>query len=237
MARHPGPKVTHAAVAPAEAGSATERRSAAAGFRGCGGASEGDRFGRGGGAAHGGLVFADDLVGELVGVAGLDVPLPLGAVGVGHPGLDLGGVAADRVVDPGRLEAGARQAGLGGDDLVGGLGLDAEVVEGAAFGAFEQHELERWVGDGEVGVAGLALGRLGGEQLRVELDGLVDVGDVESELDAGHGVPPARVVIDDGRCVSTVQTHRQMSMYCSRGLQSGIGVDVSVQVFDRCCRR
>ena len=63
------------------------------------------------------------------------------------------------------------EAGLGGLDLGGGLGLDAEVVQRAALGAFEEHQLERRVGDGEVGVAGLALGRLGAEQLRVEVDG------------------------------------------------------------------
>ena len=68
------------------------------------------------------------------------------------------------------------------------LDLDAEVVEASVgVGLLEEHELEGRVGDGEVGVAGLALGRLGGEELRVEVDGLVDVGDVEGELDSGHG--------------------------------------------------
>ncbi|MGZ4757921.1 MAG: hypothetical protein ACXV95_02560, partial [Acidimicrobiales bacterium] len=80
---------------------APQGRSAAAGLGRLGGPPEGDRLGRAahlgpaGRAAHGGGVLADDLVRELVGVAGLDVPLPPGAVGVGHPGLDLGGVAAD----------------------------------------------------------------------------------------------------------------------------------------------
>ena len=68
------------------------------------------------------------------------------------------GVAADRVVDAGGLEPGVRQAGLGGDDLGGRLGLDAEVVERAALGRLDEHELERRIGDLEVGVAGLALG-------------------------------------------------------------------------------
>ena len=152
------------------------------------GPAQGDRLGSRRGAALRGLALGEDLVGELVGVAGLDVPLPLGAVGVGHPGLDLAGVAADRVVDPGGLEPGLGQAGLGGGDLGGGLGLDAEVVDRAAFGALEEDELQGRVGDLEVGVAGLALGRLGREQLRVEVDGLVDVGDVECELDTGHGI-------------------------------------------------
>ena len=34
----------------------------------------------------------------------------------------------------------------------------------------DQDELERWVGDGEVGVAGLSLGRFGPEELGVEVD-------------------------------------------------------------------
>ena len=43
-----------------------------------------------------------------------------------------------------------------------------------------------WLRDGEVGVAGAALGRLGVEQLGVEGDRGVQVGDVEGELDSGH---------------------------------------------------
>ena len=67
--------------------------------------------------------------------------------------------------------------------------LDPEVVEaGLGVGVLEQHELQGRIGDGEVRVAGLALGGLGGEELRVEVDRLVDVGDVEGELDSGHGV-------------------------------------------------
>ena len=55
----------------------------------------------------------------------------------------------------------------------------------------DQHELERRLVDREVGVAGAALGRLALEELGVEGDGLVDVGDVEGELDTRHlGTPP-----------------------------------------------
>ena len=54
----------------------------------------------------------------------------------------------------------------------------------------DQDQLERRVGDGEVGVAGPDLGRLGVEQFRVEVDGLVEVGDIEGKLDTGHGGPP-----------------------------------------------
>ena len=52
--------------------------------------------------------------------------------------------------------------------------------------ALDEDELERGLGDGEVGVAGTDLGRLGGEQLGVEADGLVEVGDVQGELHTGH---------------------------------------------------
>jgi hypothetical protein len=104
-----------------------------------------------------------------------------------EPRLGLRGVAADRVVDAGGLEAGLGEARLGGDDLVGGLGLDPEVVDRAGFaGALEQHQLQRRVRDREVGVAGLALGGAGAEHPRVEVDGLVEVGHVEGELET-HG--------------------------------------------------
>ena len=66
-----------------------------------------------------------------------------------------------------------------------GSDFDAEVVEcpGLAV-AFDEDELERRLGDGEVGVAGTHLGGLGVEELGVELDGLLEVGDVEGQLDS-----------------------------------------------------
>ena len=77
---------------------------------------------------------------------------------------------------------------LGGDDLVSRLRLDAEVVDraGLGIGAFEHHELERRVDDLPVGVARLDLVRLRIEHAGVEVDGFVEVGDVEGELQA-HG--------------------------------------------------
>ena len=111
-------------------GGATSHGSAAASLGRSVGPADSDGFGRRRGATRSGLALADDLVGELIGVAGLDVPLPPGSIGVGHPRLDLGGVAADRVVDARRLEARACQASLGGFDLGGVLGLDAEMVQG-----------------------------------------------------------------------------------------------------------
>jgi len=72
---------------------------------------------------------------------------------------------------------------------VAGLDLHTEVVNGAALaGILDQHQLERWLGNGEVGVALLHLGRCGVEQLGVEGDRLLEVIDVEGELNAGHDV-------------------------------------------------
>ena len=57
--------------------------------------------------------------------------------------------------------------------------------------ALDEDELERGLGDGEVGVAVAEFGGLGAEELAVEGDGRVEVGDAEGELYAGHGEPPA----------------------------------------------
>jgi hypothetical protein len=61
------------------------------------------------------------------------------------------------------------------------------VVDGAAYArSLEEDELERRIGDGEVGVAGLGLGRLHADHPPEEVHGFVDVGDVEGKLEA-HG--------------------------------------------------
>ena len=124
------------------------------------------------------------------GAVGLDgVDLPAFAVGCpGDPELVLPGVAAGGVpfVDGGQACFG--QAGLLGVHGAGAGDLDAQVVDAATLaGVLNEDELEGRLGDGEVGVAGAELGRLGAEQLAVEGDGLVEVLDVEGELDAGHG--------------------------------------------------
>ena len=124
------------------------------------------------------------------GAVGLDgVDLPAFAVGCpGDPELVLPGVAAGGVpfVDGGQACFG--QAGLLGVHGAGAGDLDAQVVDAATLaGVLNEDELEGRLGDGEVGVAGAELGRLGTEQLAVEGDGLVEVLDVEGELDAGHG--------------------------------------------------
>jgi hypothetical protein len=76
----------------------------------------------------------------------------------------------------------------GGGDFAGGVDFDAEVVHpgGLARDALEQDELERRLGDGEVGVAGAALSGLGAQQPGVEGDRGLQVGDAEGELDTGH---------------------------------------------------
>jgi hypothetical protein len=56
--------------------------------------------------------------------------------------------------------------------------------------AFEQDELERGLGVGEVRVAGAALGRFGAEQLAVERNRGFQVGDAQRELDTGHDGHP-----------------------------------------------
>ena len=51
----------------------------------------------------------------------------------------------------------------------------------------EEHEFERWLFDGEVGVARLDLGRFGLEELRVELDRFIETRNVQRELKSRHG--------------------------------------------------
>ena len=110
-----------------------------------------------------------------VGEDGVDLPrLTVGGV---DPDLVLHRVATrDLVLGRGR-EAFAGEALLRGADLVGRLDLDAEVVQGARLAvALDQDQLQRRLGDGEVRVARPDLRRLGGEQLRVEVDRRVEVG-------------------------------------------------------------
>ena len=119
-------------------------------------------------APEGGAVLQD----------GVDLP-PLAAGGAGDPELVLPGVAAGRVPFLDRGQACFGEPGLLVLDGAGVRYFDAEVVEGAALaGVLQQDELERRLGDGEVGLAGPALGGPGAEQPGVEADGLVDVVDV-----------------------------------------------------------
>ncbi len=87
-----------------------------------------------------------------------------------------------------RSQGPARQARLGGAHVVGRLDLDAEMVQRSRITVtLDEHELERRLGDGEVGVARAELGRFGGEQLGVEVDRVVEVRDVQGELHSAHG--------------------------------------------------
>ncbi|GEC10458.1 hypothetical protein SSP24_81130 [Streptomyces spinoverrucosus] len=78
-------------------------------------------------------------------------------------------------------------------DGFGAVDLNAEVVHAGrlARGAFDQDELERGIGDGEVGLAVAEFGGPGAEQLAVEGHGRVEIWDTEGQLYAGHGAPPA----------------------------------------------
>src|ERR671910_2038887 len=162
----------------ARRGPALPTSSAAAGCGlGCTGAAEG----------VGTRLDGVQLAGRMVGVGQHRVDLPRLAVGGVDPDLVLHGVAARDLILGGARQALAGQPRVGGSHIVGGRHLDAQVVERTRIAvALDEHELERRLGDGEVGVAGATLGRLGGEQLRVEADRRVDVGNVEGELHAGH---------------------------------------------------
>src|SRR5215472_6639 len=145
-----------------------------------------------------GIGAAAALLPMVFGVEGLAVS----EHGVDLPGLTVGcaldpelvllGVAAGGLARGGRGKTGLGQAHLLGLDGAGVRDLYPEVIEAATLTwVLQQNELQRWVGDREVGVAGPDLGWLGAEQLAVEGDGLADVVDVEGELEtAGHRGPP-----------------------------------------------
>ena len=128
------------------------------------------------------------MAAELLAVLEDRVDLPALAVGraldpeLVLPRVATGGVA---LVDRGQADLG--QPALLGIDRVGVDDLDAEVVHRTAVaGVLDQDELQRGLGNGEVGVAGPDLRRLGAEQPAVEGDRLLQVVDVEGELYAGH---------------------------------------------------
>src|ERR1017187_9401180 len=125
-----------------------------------------------------------------IGQYGVDLPgLAAGSV---NPDLVLDGEAAGDLLFDRRGQIFSRQAFSGSGDLVSALDLDAQVIEGprCLSGILDQDQLERRIGDGEVGVAGHALRWFRVKQLLIEVDRLVDVGHVESKLDTGHGEPP-----------------------------------------------
>jgi len=62
------------------------------------------------------------------------------------------------------------------DDFVSGKDFDAEVIDCAgSVEVLEEHELQWWLGDGEVGVARTDLRRFGLEELGVERHRFVEV--------------------------------------------------------------
>ena len=129
-----------------------------------------------------GRVAAGGRLVQLPGFSRLDVPLPAGSVGIGHPCLRLLCVTADGVLDAGRLDPGPAQAPFRRRDLLGRLHLDAQVVECRSLPTLEEDQLQRRIGDREVRVAGLHLRRGGVEQAGVERDRLVEIGHVDCKL-------------------------------------------------------
>src|SRR5436305_1309796 len=99
------------------------------------------------------------------------VDLPALAGRPGDPDLVLGREAAGLPDLLGREQALARQPRDLAVDLRRRRHLDTEVVDRAAAPrVLDEDQLERWLGDGEVGVPRLHLVRLGVEQLAVEGD-------------------------------------------------------------------
>ena len=164
-----------------------------------------------------------------------DVDLPQRLVGVAHPELGLLRVAAlDAVlalgVHPGQLEP-----ALDGDQFLAVPHPEPDVVQVPARGrpARNQREHQRRLGDVELGVVVLDLGRLGTEQHPVERNRPGDVGDVqrsvkldESCVDRGCHVPSGREMSAlksirhraRGRDTGTPTTHPAgpLSSGCSR---------------------
>jgi len=103
-------------------------------------------------------------------------------------------------------QTGGGEASGGVDDLLGGVHLDAEVVERTtSTGVLDQHQLQGGIVEGEVGVARTPFGRLGVQELGVEGDGGVDVIDVKGELDAGHGCLRRRALDRRASIMATMQ--------------------------------
>src|SRR5437763_1648426 len=90
------------------------------------------------------------------------VDLPALAVGRGlHPELVLLGVTTRRTALVCRHDTHLGEATLLGVDVVGRRVLYPEVIQAAAASrVLQQHQLERWVADQEIGIAGSGLGGL-----------------------------------------------------------------------------
>ena len=99
-----------------------------------------------------------------------------------NPGLGLLGVAAEGLIDSGCLKPVIAKSLLSCGNFRCAVYLDSKMVDGVSIASLEQNKLEGWILDDEVGVAGLGLVGLGGEELAVKLDGLIEVVDIESEL-------------------------------------------------------
>jgi hypothetical protein len=105
--------------------------------------------------------------------------------GVGHPHLVLAGVATHRVTFVEGGQALGAQARRGGFDLLARVDADAQMVEPGARRLL-QGERHGRVGELELGVVRLLLRRLHTEELAVERDGLLEIGDVQRKMECIH---------------------------------------------------
>src|SRR5262249_51542226 len=87
-------------------------------------------------------------------------------------------------------------------NVIGGLDLDAQVIERTGLPvAGDEDQLHGRFGHREVGVARTNLGRFGAEQLRVEVDGLVEIGHVQGQLHPTHSFLRYRLATVDTLCI------------------------------------
>ena len=113
--------------------------------------------------------------------------LPRDALRVGEPVLVAARVAAGRLTFVEQSEVGRLRTRLQLGQLVGVIGLDAEVVDAAFAAARRDREVDPRVVEHPFGVVDFMAGRLGGEELRIEGDALVEVVDMDVNVKAFHG--------------------------------------------------
>lgn len=132
-----------------------------------------------------------------------------------QPGFGLLRVTTDGVIDAGGLKPGLDQSLFCGNDFIRRGDFDAEVIDSAVFGSFEEHQLEWGIGDSEVGVTRTESGGLGAEQFGVERNGLFEVGDIEGQLESLGGRSFCH--IDHGQYVTSILTDVNMKFVWHTG--------------------
>ena len=128
---------------------------------------------------------------ELLGVAVLDVPLPPGAVGAVRPTSRSSRRSNTPCRRPRSSRGPSRTAGPRRRRTSAAVSVSTPrwLIVPASPAPSNSTSLSGGSVDREVGVAGLRLGRADAEHLRVELDGLVEVGDVEGQLQSHRNTP------------------------------------------------